>query len=168
MSKQEYLEIIKKIGVMEIKYNDERPEYESPELKSMQDEVDRLHLEKIKLNLTPKSEGQETRFFVILDPEYESPEIYEIPIQAFETVRDSLYQVYTSYYSNNFYDTVGINLDNLIALVMNYRGLPIISVVKNADMNNVRYWYSEPYADGLLSMITDDKEQEQTPFGRNR
>lgn len=172
MSKQDYLEIIQKIGAMEQEYLDNQPEYGSLQLKAMQDEINELHLENIKLNLTPKSAGQETEFYVILNSEYEFPDIYEMPSEASIAVTEALYQIYTSYDNNTFYAAVGIDLDNLVALVMNCRELPITSVVKTAGMNNVRHWNATPYCGSLLSMVSTEIEKEATeptaPSGMNR
>ena len=162
MTKEDYLEIIKKIDNLASKYIVEEPKWESPEMKSMQDEVSNLNLKDIQLKLCPKTEGQETEFYVILDSEYEFPDVYEYPKEASIEVEETLYQLYTDYGCNNdFYCSMGIDLQSLVALVMNCKELPIISVKRNAHLNNVRYWNSTPYMDGLLSMVTYEKSEEQ-------
>ncbi len=162
MTRDDYIKIIKSIEQQATRYYEEQPELESLEMQSIQNEIDSLNLDSIQLNLYPKKDGQKTRVYVILDSEGEFPQLYEFPEEVFHEVTETLYQVYTDYnvYSD-FYDCVGIELETLVALVMNCKELPIISVRENVGMNDVRYWNSTPYTDGLLSMVTAEKVQEQ-------
>ena len=168
MIKEEYLEIIMKINDIENKFweLDETSEDYSNQIEFLTLEVDLLHLDNIKLPIVPKKPNEVVESYIVLDPEFEFPKIYEIPFEKYEEVTETLYEVYTNYNDRSqFYDSVGIELSNLIALVLNCKGLSITSFKSSVGMNNVRYWNSMPYTNNLLSMVSME-DKKNTSFSR--
>ena len=162
MTKEQYLEIIMKINDIENKYWElsETGENYSKELEDLSLEVDSLHLDNIKLPIIPQKPNEVIEPYIVLDSEFEFPVIYEIPFENYGEVTETLYEVYTNYRDrSDFYDSVGINLSNLIALVLNCKGLSITSFKSSVGMNNVRYWNSTPYPDNLLSMVSSENKK---------
>lgn len=162
MMKEKYLEIIMKIDAIENKFweLDETAENYTNQVSALSLEVDLLHLDDIKLPIIPKKSTEVTESYIVLDSEFEFPVIYEIPFQIYGEVTETLYEVYTNYRDRSqFYDSVDISLSNLIALVLNCKGLSISSFKSSVGINNVRYWNSNPYTDNLLSMVSrEDKK----------
>lgn len=162
MTKEKYLEIITKIDAIENKFweLDETDEDYDDQVGTLSLEVGLLHLDNIKLPIIPKKTNEVIEPYIVLDPEFEFPVIYEIPFENYEEVTETLYEVYTNYRDRSeFYDSVGITLSNLIALVLNCKGLPITSFKSPVKMNNVRYWNSMPYTNSLLSMVSSENKK---------
>ena len=162
MMKEKCLEIIMKIDDIENKFweLDETDEDYSNQVETLSLEVDLLYLDNIKLPIIPQKPNEVIEPYIVLDPEFEFPVIYEIPFEKYEEVTETLYEVYTNYRDRSeFYDSVGISLSNLVALVLNCKGLPITSFKTSVRMNNVRYWNSTPYTNNLLSMVSSENKK---------
>ena len=162
MMKEKCLEIIMKIDDIENKFweLDETDEDYSNQVETLSLEVDLLYLDNIKLPIIPQKPNEAIEPYIVLDPEFEFPVIYEIPFEKYEEVTETLYEVYTNYRDRSeFYDSVGISLSNLVALVLNCKGLPITSFKTSVGMNNVRYWNSTPYTNNLLSMVSSENKK---------
>jgi len=162
MTKEEYLEIVMKIDNIENKFweLDETAEDYDNQVDNLSLEVNLLHLDNIKLPIIPKKPNEVTEPYIVLDAEFEFPVIYEIPFDDYGEVTEALYEVYTNYSDRSkFYDSVGITLSSLIALVLNCKGLPITSFKSPVRMNNVRYWNSMPYTNSLLSMVSSENKR---------
>ena len=83
-----------------------------------------------------------------------------MPESHYKEIVQTLYQIYTNYDSKYlFYKNVGIELENLIALIINCKGLPITAYKTNVTMNDIRYWNSCPNNDSLLSIVGQDNLQ---------
>lgn len=165
--KEKYIEIIMKIDDIENKFweLDEADEDYQNKVDTLSREVESLHLDDINLPITPKKTNEEVKPYIVLDSEFEFPVIYEIPFEIYSEVTESLYEVYTNYRDrSDFYDSVGISLSNLIALVLNCKGLSLTSFKSSVDMNNVRYWNNMPYTNSLLSMVS--RVDKNTSFSR--
>lgn len=162
MTKEEYLEIIMKIDGIENKFweLDETAEDYDNQVESLSLEVNSLYLDNIKLPIIPKKPNEVTEPYIVLDAEFEFPVIYEIPFEDYGEVTEALYEIYTNYRDRSeFYDSVGISLSNLIALVLNCKGLSITSFKSSVGMNNVRYWNNMPYTNSLLSMVSSERKK---------
>lgn len=162
MMKEEYLEIITKIDAIENKFweLDETDEDYHNQVEALSLEVRLLHLDNIKLPIISQKPNEVIETYIVLDSEFEFPVIYEIPFENYREVTEALYEVYTNYRDRSeFYDSVGISLSNLIALVLNCKGLSITSFKSSVGMNNVRYWNSTPYTNNLLSMVSSENKK---------
>lgn len=168
MIKEEYLEIIMKINDIENRFweLDEAGEDYPNQVEALGLEVNLLGLDDIKLPIIPKKPNEVIESYIVLDSEFEFPVIYEIPFEIYGEVTETLYEVYTNFRDRSqFYDSVGITLSNLIALVLNCKGLSITSFKSSVQMNNVRYWNNMPYTNNLLSMVSKG-DNKNTPFSR--
>lgn len=168
MTQEEYLRIIMKIDDIENKFwcLEETDKNYSEQIKALSLEVNSLYLDNIKLPIIPKKPNEIIEPYIVLDSEFEFPVIYEIPFEKFGEVAEVLYEVYTNYADRiQFYDSVGIGLYNLIALVLNCKGLSITGFKSSVEMNNVRYWNSVPYTNSLLSMVSKD-DKKNASFSR--
>lgn len=159
MIKEEYMEIIMKINDIENRFwgLDETDIDYSNQVENLNLEVNLLHLDDIKLPIKPKNTNEIIEPYIVLDSEFEFPVIYEISLENYGEVTETLYEVYTNYRDrSDFYDSVGISLSSLVALVLNCKELPIISFKSSVGINNVRYWNSSPYTNNLLSMVSGE------------
>ena len=162
MKKVDYLKIIKEIEELERRFLDldeESKDYEY-QINSIAQEVRFLNLDSIKINIAIPQPNEKTVSYVVLGSEYECPTIYEMPESHYKEIVQTLYQIYTNYDSKYlFYKNVGIELENLIALIINCKGLPITAYKTNVTMNDIRYWNSCPNNDSLLSIVGQDNLQ---------
>ena len=161
MTKEEYLRILIQIDILENKYyqiNDPTSDYC---IEDLWEEAEALRLEDIELETIPKEEGVETKPYIINYPDRDYPSVFEIPINDFPRVSIILYKIYTNYYSNlYFYNAIGIDVSDLVKLIVNYHQLPIISAYYDVSTNDKLYWEKYPYERNLLSLAREELEDD--------
>ena len=161
MEKDKYLEILNKIDELRAIYEnlEEDADYDM-HVEAIRNVVKKLQLKDVKIILSKPKTGESVSSFVVLDSEYESPNIYEIPDDSYFEVTEFLYQLITSYrLSSDFYDNVGIDFDTILALMINYNGLRISGIKnKNVFTNNVDQWKRFPCYDSLKEIARGKKQ----------